>query len=118
MLRGSSMVRKPPAAIVRNLSVWVVEFLKLLGRCLLHPVNAECPICQQMVRLHYRKAGRRHVLAHARAYSRALYQGSYYAVHYTAKLKCLGSGTLARFDPRPNENQYFNTPRSLELEGF
>lgn len=118
MLRGSSMVRKPPAAIVRNLSVWVVEFLKLLGRCRLHPVNAECPICQQMVRLHYRKAGRRHVLAHARAYSRALYEGSYYAVHYTAKLKCLGSGTLARFDPRPNENQYFNTPRSLELEGF
>ena len=114
MLRGSSMVRKTPAAIVRNLSVWVVEFLKLLGRCRLHPVNAEYPICQQMVRLHYRKAGRRHVLA----YSRALYEGSHYAVHYTAKLKCLGSGTLARFDPRPNENQYFNTPRSLELEGF
>ena len=57
MLRGSSMVRKSPAAIVRNLSVWVVEFLKLLGRCRLHPVNAECPICQQMVRLHYKKGG-------------------------------------------------------------
>jgi len=41
------MVRKSPAAIVRNLLVWVVEFLKLLGRCRLHPVNAECPICQR-----------------------------------------------------------------------
>jgi hypothetical protein len=57
MLRGSSMVRKSPAAIVRNLSVWVVEFLKLLGRRRLHPVNAECPICQQMVRLHIEKRG-------------------------------------------------------------
>ena len=108
MLRGSSMVRKSPAAIVRNLSVCVVEFLKLLGRCRLHPVNAECPICQQMVRLHYRKAGRRHVLAHARAYSRALYEGSHYAVHYTAKLKCLGSGA-------PNElsQQEIERRRSL-----
>jgi hypothetical protein len=112
------MVRTSAAAIVRNLAVWVVEFLKLIGRRRLHPVNTECPICQQMVRLHYKKAGRRHVLAHARAYSRALYEGSRYAVHYTAKLRCLGSGTMAKFDPRPKENQYFNTPRSLELERF
>jgi hypothetical protein len=107
------MVRTSAAAIVRNLSVWVVEFLKLVGQRRLHPVNAECPICQQMVRLHYKKAGRRHVLAHARAYSRALYKGSRYAVHYTAKLRCLGSGTPAKFDPRPNENQYFRFLASL-----
>jgi len=99
--------------IVRNLWVWIVEFLKLAGRRRLYPVNAECPICRQMVRLHYKKAGRRHVLAHARACSRALYEGSRYAAHYTAKLKCLGSGMLAKFDPRPNEHQHFNTPKSL-----
>jgi len=29
-----------------------------------------------------------------------------------------GSGTLAKFDPRPNENQRFKPPKSLELEGF
>lgn len=103
---------------MRNVLIWIVEFLKLAGRRRLHPVNAECPICGQMVRLHYREAGRRHVLAHARVGSRALYEGSRYAVHYTAKLKCLGSEMLAKFDPRPNENQYFNPPRSLELEGF
>jgi hypothetical protein len=48
------------------LSVWVIEFTKLLGGRRLHPLNAECPICHQMVRLHYNKAGRRHLLAHAR----------------------------------------------------
>jgi hypothetical protein len=112
------MVRTSPTAIVGNLSVWFVEFLKLIGRRRLHPVNAECPICQQMVRLHYKKAGRRHVLAHARACSRALYQGSRYAVHYTAKLRCTGSGALAKFDPRPNEGQHFKAPKALELESF
>jgi hypothetical protein len=105
-------------ATVHRLSIWIVEFIKLVGRRRLHRVNAECPVCHQMVSLHYRKSGRRHVVAHARACSRALYDGSQYAVHYTAKLKCLGSGMLAKFDPRPNENQYFNPPRSLELEGF
>jgi hypothetical protein len=34
-----------------------------------------------------------------------------------AKIKCLGSGMLAKFDPRPNENQHFKLPKSLELEG-
>jgi hypothetical protein len=29
-------------------------------------------------------------------------------------MKCLGSGTLATFDPRPNEKQRFGTPKSLE----
>jgi hypothetical protein len=104
--------------MMRNLVVWLVEFLKLVGRRRLYAVNAECPICHQMIRLHYRKAGRRHVLAHARACSRALYEGSRYAVHHTAKFRCLGSGTRASFDPRPNENQCFQIPRSLELEGF
>jgi hypothetical protein len=100
------------------LFVWVIEFIKLLGRRRLHPLNAECPICHQMVRLHYNKAGRRHLLAHARSCSLTLYEGARYCVHYTAKIKCLGSGTLAKFDPRPNENQHFKLPKFLELEGW
>jgi hypothetical protein len=108
------MARKSPEAMVRALSVWVLEFIKLVGQRRLHPVNAECPICHQMVRLHYRKAGRHHIFAHARAYSRALYEGSRYCVHYTARIRCLGSGTPAKFDPHPSENQHFNTPKSLE----
>src|ERR1700722_5941281 len=81
---------------MRILSVWVFEFIKLLGRRRLHLLNAECPICHQMVRLHYNKAGRRHLFA--------------------AKIKCVGSGILAKFDPRPNESQQFKLPKSLELE--
>jgi hypothetical protein len=38
---------------MRILSVWVFEFIKLLGRRRLHPLNAECPICHRVVRLHY-----------------------------------------------------------------
>ncbi len=98
-----------------RLSVWLIELIKLLGRRRLHPINAECPFCHRMVRLHCNKAGRRHILAHARTYSRALYEGSRYHVHYTARIKCVGSGMLARFDPRPDEPQQFNTPRSLGL---
>ena len=81
---------------MRILFVWVVEFIKLLGRRRLHPLNAECPICHQMVRLHHDNAGRRHLLAHARACSRALYEGARYCAHNTANIKCLGSDTLAR----------------------
>jgi hypothetical protein len=103
---------------MRILSIWVIEFIKLLGRRRLHPLNAECPMCHQMVRLHYNNAGRRHLLAHARACSRTLYEGARFCAHYSAKIKCLGSGTVAKFDPRPNENQYFKTPKSLELEGL
>ena len=101
---------------MRNLYVWVIESIKLLGRQRLHPLNAECPICHQMVRLHYNNAGRRHLIAHARACSRTLYEGSRYCAHYTAKIKCLGSGTLAKFDPRPNESVNFKPPKSLQLE--
>ena len=101
---------------MRILSVWVVEFVKLLGRRQLHPLNAKCPICHQMVRLHYNFAGRRHLLAHARACSRALYEGSRYCAHYTANMRCLGSGTPVRFDPRPNEDLHFKVPQTLELE--
>ena len=100
-----------------SLSVWVLEFIKLLGGRRLHPLNAECPICHQMVRLHYNKAGRRHLFAHARAYSRSLYEGSRYAAHNTEKIKCLGSGMLAKFDPSPNEAQHFKLPKSPMLEG-
>ena len=103
---------------MRIFSVWVFEFLKLIGRRPLYPLNAECPICHQMVRMHYNKAGRRHLFAHARAYSRALYEGYSYDAHYSAKMKCVGSGTLATFDPRPNEKQRFGTPKSLELESL
>jgi hypothetical protein len=114
------MTGYPAEATMRILSVWVIEFIKLLGRRRRHPLNAECPICHQMVRLHYNKAGRRHLFGHARAYSRALYEGSRYRAHYIAKMKikCLGSGIPAKFDPRPNENQHFKPPKSLELEGL
>ncbi len=90
--------------------VWVIEFIKLVGRRRLHPLNAECPICHQMVRLHYNGAGRRHLLAHARA----LYEGSRYSAHYDAKAKCLGSDALAKFYPHPNENQHFKWPKCLD----
>ena len=115
--RGTSNFDNDDETTMRILSVWVFEFIKLLGRRRLHPLNAECPICHRVVRLHYNKAGRRHLFAHARAYSRTLYEGSRYGAHYTAKIKCVGSGMLAKFDPRPNESQQFKLPKSLELEG-
>ena len=58
------------------------------------------------------------MFAHARAYSRALYEGSHYGAHYTAKIKCIGSGMLAKFEPRPNEPEHFNPPKSLGTEGL
>jgi hypothetical protein len=94
---------------MRHISVWVVEFIKLLGGRRLHPIATHCPICQQMVRLHVDKAGRRHVFAHARG----LYEGSRFGVHYAAKMKCVGSGAQTMFDPRPDEHQSFKLPRSL-----
>jgi hypothetical protein len=94
---------------VRYLSVWVIELFKLLGRRRLHPLTTQCPICQQVVRLHVDKAGRRHAFAHARA----LYEESRVSVHYAAKIKCLGSDSLKRFDPRPNEHQRFKLPSAL-----
>jgi hypothetical protein len=99
-----------------RLSVWLIELIKLLGNRRLHPLNAQCPICHCMVRLHYNKAGRRHMYEHARVYSRALYEGSRYCAHYTAKMKCMGSGMLAKFDPRPNEPQRFNAPKPLSTD--
>jgi hypothetical protein len=94
---------------VRSFSVWVIEFFKFLGRRRLHPLTTPCPICQQMVRLHVNKAGRRHVFAHARA----LYEGSRISVHYTAEIRCDGSGSPKAFDPRPNEHQRFKLSSSL-----
>ena len=38
---------------MRIFSIWALELLKLVGRRRLHPLNVECPICHQMVRLHY-----------------------------------------------------------------
>jgi len=95
---------------MRHLSLWVIEFIKLLGGRRLYPLTAQCPICGQVVRLHVDKAGRRHVYAHAHE----LYEGSRFAVHYTAKMKCVGSGSVKLFNPRPNEHQRFKLPNSLE----
>ena len=94
---------------MRHFSVWVVEFFKLLGGRRLHPLRTPCPICGRMVRLHVDRAGRRHVFEHARA----LYEGSRYREHYSAKIRCLGSGVAANFDPRPDESQHFKLPTSL-----
>jgi len=97
---------------MRHLPVWVIEFVKLVGGRRLHPLVTQCPFCQQMVRLHVDKAGRRHMYAHARK----LYEGSRLSVHYAAKMKCVGSGRLKPFDPRPNEHQHFNLPNALREE--
>lgn len=108
-------LRRHQRGATRIVSIWVIEFIKLLRGRRLRPLNAECPICHQMVRLHYNQAGRRHLFAHARAYSRALFEGSRYCAHYTSKMRCVGSDTRARFDPRPNEVQQFKLPKSLEI---
>jgi hypothetical protein len=94
---------------MRHIPVWITELIKLAGGWRLHPVTAQCPICKQSVRLHVNKAGRRHVYGHARA----LYEGSRLQVHYTANMKCVGSGAPKAFDPRPNEHQRFKLPDHL-----
>ena len=94
---------------MRHLSVWVIEFIKLVGGRRLHPLMTQCPVCKQMVRLHVDKAGRRHVFAHARE----LYEEFWLSIHYAAKFKCVGSGSRRLFDPRPNERQRFKLPNSL-----
>lgn len=97
---------------MRHFSVWALEFIKLLGGRRLHPIVTQCPICRQMVRLHVNKAGRQHVYAHARE----LYKGARLSVHYSAKMKCGGSGAVKLFDPRPNEHLHFKLPNSLSEE--
>ena len=97
---------------MRHLSVWVLELFKLVGRRRPHPLTTRCPICNQLVRLHVDKAGRRHLFAHARA----LYEGSRLSEHYAATVKCVGSGSPKLFDPRPNERQHFKLPNSLVEE--
>jgi len=94
---------------MRHLSTWAIELIKFLGARRLHPVIVECPICKKMVRLHVNRAGRRHVFAHARS----LYEGSRFPAHYAAKVKCVGSGTVKIFDPRPYEHERFKLPNSL-----
>jgi hypothetical protein len=90
------------------LSLWVQEAMKLLGGRRLHPLTTRCPICSQSVRLHVNKAGRRHVLKHARA----LYEGARLDVHHVANVKCVGSKRVKVFDPRPGEQQRFKLPES------
>ena len=41
---------------MRYLSVWLVEFIKLMGGQRLHPLRTQCPICGQRVELHVNKA--------------------------------------------------------------
>jgi len=94
---------------MRHLSVWLIELLKIFGERRLHPLAAQCPFCGQMVRLHLNKAGRRHMLGHARA----LYEGSEFFVHYAAKTRCAGSRKPKIFHPRPNEHERFRLPNSL-----
>ena len=94
---------------MRYLSLWVIEFFKLLGGRRLHPLTTQCPICEQIVRLHVNKAGRQHAFAHARA----LYEGSRVSMHYAANMRCVGSNSQKLFNPRPNEHQRFKLPRSL-----
>jgi hypothetical protein len=94
---------------MRHLSVWLVEFIKLLVGRRPHPLLTQCPICQQTVHLHVNRAGRRHVFAHARG----LYEGCRLCKHYAGKIKCLGSGALMIFEPHPNEHQRFKLPDSL-----
>ena len=103
------IVRVGLPAPVRHLSVWVVEFIKLLVGRRLHPLLTQCPICQQTVHLHINRAGRHHVFAHARG----LYEGCRLCKHYVGRIKCLGSDALMLFDPRPNEHQRFKLPDSL-----
>ncbi len=97
---------------MRHLSVWVIEFIKLVGGRRLHPLATQCPVCRQVVRLHVNKAGRRHVFGHARE----LYEGSRLSAHYATTFKCVGSGSRKIFDPRPNERQRFKLPSSLVEE--
>jgi hypothetical protein len=94
---------------MRFVTIWARELLKLLSRRRLHPLTTKCPICRQSVRLHVDKAGRRHVLGHARA----LYDGARLDVHRIAKAECVGSGRVKVFDPRPGELQHFKLPESL-----
>jgi hypothetical protein len=90
---------------MRHLSVWVVEFIKLLVGRRIHPLLTQCPICQQTVHLHVNRAGRRHVFAHARG----LYEGCRLCKHYVGKIKCLGSGALmfANLETRPGNAHEF-----------
>jgi hypothetical protein len=94
-------------------SLWVREFLKVMGGRRLHPLTAQCPICRQSVRLHVNKAGRRHVFGHARV----LYEGARLDVHHVSKAECVGSKTMKHFDPRPGEPHRFKLPESLLGDG-
>jgi hypothetical protein len=94
---------------MRHISVWLIELFKLYSRRQLHPLRTKCPFCQQMIRLHVNKEGRRHMYAHARA----LYEGARFYPHYAVKMKCPGSRTLVVFDPHPNEQQHFKLPNAL-----
>lgn len=94
---------------MRHLSIWLIEFVKLVGGRPLYPLNAQCPICGQIVRLHVNKEGRRHAVGHARD----LYEGSRFSVHYSSKAKCGGSGKAKQFDPRPRERHRFKLPETL-----
>lgn len=94
---------------MRHLSVWVIEFLKLLGERRPRPLAAQCPICGKMVRLHVNKAGRRHMLGHARALYRRL--RDFRALCSKSQMCPFTQAKV--FHPHPDENQHFKLPDSL-----
>jgi hypothetical protein len=94
---------------MRHLYAWLIELWKLIEGRRLYPIVVQCPVCQQKVRLHVNNAGRRHVYGHAVS----LYQGAQFGRHFVGSARCLGSGRIKQFDPRPSEHQHFKLPDSL-----
>ena len=96
---------------MRHLSVWVVELFKLVGRRRLHPLRTPCPICGDKW---FASTSTKPDADTCSRTARALYEGSLrYGVHYASEIRCVGSGNLAQFDPRPNEHQRFKLPSAL-----
>ena len=92
--------------------ILVIESIKLLARQPLHPVNAECPFCHQTVRLYYNRAGRRHLLAHARA----LYEGSRYSAHYARTPNVLVQALWLNLILIRLKIKLFKWPKSLDYD--
>ena len=76
---------------LRLLCVWVVEFLKAFGGGGFTLLRHNVPCASRWFA------------------STSISQ----AADYAANLKCMGSDSPKRFDPRPSEHQYFKLPGSL-----
>jgi hypothetical protein len=77
------------------------------------PLTTKCPFCGQMVKLRYNGSGRRHALAHVFDSSRKLYESYRFLQHAVGDALCTGSNAQPDFNPRPQEGQHFNLPRTL-----